>query len=195
VPFAQWSTDTVITGGTISLGAGFSPPNAFMATTPGDTANEGARLAHGLPSGSWIQADFEVQTDCAIAQTNALSFELVTPLAGMTTTAVIFYKGPSDPHIALDYILDGGAQLDGSDIRITNVPVAGWKYYRIVIDFNADSATLTDKTDGGSTSVTAMINPHIPPGPTKLYIGVQPADVVSNGCSVSFDDIIVDVHP
>jgi hypothetical protein len=194
-PFAQWATDTMITGGTISLTSGFSPPNAFMATTPGDTPNEGARLEHDLPSGSTITADFEVQTDCAIAETNALTFGMAQPLAGMIATSVIFYKGPSDPHIALEYVLDGGAQLDASDMRITSQPLVGWKHYRIVVDFVKDTATLTDRTDGGSTSITAAIAPHIPPSATKLYIGVQPADVVPNGCSVVFDDIIVDVQP
>ena len=189
--FSRWpNVDT--TGGTLSLSAGYSPPFALQASIPAATAlDEGPTLEHALPAGSKIHVDFEMQGDCLVNQANALSIELVTPLPGMTQTSILLYESPATVHLALAYVLDGGEILDADDNPIGST-ITSWRHFMLDIDFPNDSVTLTDVT-GGGFAIKDKIAPSMPPGPTRLRVGVVAQSAIASDCSIWFDDIVVDV--
>jgi hypothetical protein len=190
--FEKWDTNTT-TGGTLSFSSNaISLPYSLEVMANAGPMGGGPALTKSFGVASHIHLELELTGTCSVLEADLVQFNLTPPPPGYASASLYFYQAPASGHIALGYVLEGGAPIaDAADISaVPNLSV--WRHYALDIDFRASTFSVTYTDDAGSTKNQVDIVPALPPSAYTLVLGVPGHSPLSSDCTANFDDVVLD---
>jgi hypothetical protein len=184
------------TGGQLLLSNdAVTPPYSLEVVAYAGPTGGGPSLTKEFGSASKIHFEVDLKGTCAVAEADLVTFHLTPPPPGYTDVAFTLYQSPATAHLALSYVLDGGASIgDAGDIGIGVPSFATWHHYAIDVDFGAETLNVTYTSADAGSGTTGL--PIVPPVPSdnafNLVVGISSHSTLGANCTANFDDVTLD---
>jgi hypothetical protein len=144
---------------------------------------------------SKIHLEVDLKGTCEILEADLVTLHLTPAPPGYTDVAFTLYQSPATAHLALSYVLDGGASIaDAGDIGVNVPSFTTWHHYALDVDFGAETVSVTYSSADAGNGTTGL--PIVPPVPSNnafnLVIGISSHSMLAANCTANFDDVTLD---